>query len=58
MIPSLLLLGTILALGIPSALIFIPLAMITGNVMPLYRVSNFIVRTGYRLAGIRQQVHT
>ncbi|MGB7547358.1 MAG: lysophospholipid acyltransferase family protein [Terracidiphilus sp.] len=53
MTSSLVLLITILVLGIPSALIFIPLTMITGNVMPLYRVSNFIVRVGYRLAGLR-----
>jgi 1-acyl-sn-glycerol-3-phosphate acyltransferase len=53
MIPSLVLLATILVLSIPSALIFIPWTMITGNAMPLYKVSNFIVRTAYRLAGIR-----
>jgi 1-acyl-sn-glycerol-3-phosphate acyltransferase len=53
MIASLLMLGTILALGIPSALIFIPWAALTGNVTPLYRVSCFIVRAGFRLAGIR-----
>jgi 1-acyl-sn-glycerol-3-phosphate acyltransferase len=29
--------------------------MITGNVMPLYNVTQMIVRTGYRLAGIRVQ---
>jgi 1-acyl-sn-glycerol-3-phosphate acyltransferase len=53
MIPALVLIGTIVALAIPSALIFIPWAVISGNVMPLYRVSNFIVRTSFRLAGIR-----
>jgi 1-acyl-sn-glycerol-3-phosphate acyltransferase len=53
MIPSLVLLTTILVLSIPSALIFIPLTMITGNVVPLYNVANFIVRVAYRLAGIR-----
>ena len=53
MIPSLILITTILVLAIPSALIFIPLAMITGNIMPLYRVSTFIVRTSFRFARIR-----
>ena len=32
MIAALALLGTILVLAIPSALIFIPLAMLTGNI--------------------------
>lgn len=53
MISSLVLLITILVLSIPSALIFIPLTIITGNVAPLYAVANFIVRVSYRLAGIR-----
>ena len=53
MIASLVLLVTILVLSIPSALIFIPLAMITGNVVPLYNAANFIVRFSYRVAGIR-----
>jgi 1-acyl-sn-glycerol-3-phosphate acyltransferase len=53
MIRSLLALATILVLGLPTAVIFIPLAMITGNIMPLYRVSNFIARAALRMAGIR-----
>jgi len=53
MIPALILIITIVVLSVPTALFFIPLAMITGNVMPLYRVSNMIVRTSFRLAGIR-----
>ena len=53
MIASLILLATILVLSIPSALILIPLTMITGNVVPLYKVANFIVRFSYRVAGIR-----
>ena len=55
MISSLVLLATIIVLGLPSAVIFIPWSMITGNVMPLYNVTQMIVRTGYRLAGIRVQ---
>jgi 1-acyl-sn-glycerol-3-phosphate acyltransferase len=53
MISSLLLLGTILLLGIPGALIFIPWAMITGNATPLYNAAQMIVRIGYKLSGIR-----
>ena len=56
MIASLLLLFTILVLGAPAALVFIPWAILTGNVTPLYNASINIVRTALRLAGIR--VHT
>ena len=52
MIVSLVVFVTILVLSIPSAVIFIPLAVITGNVRPLYNVTCFIVRTGLRVAGI------
>jgi 1-acyl-sn-glycerol-3-phosphate acyltransferase len=53
MIVTLLVLITIFALSIPSAIIFIPLAVITGNVKPLYKVVCFIVNTAFRVAGIR-----
>ena len=53
MIASLLLLLTILVLGIPAALVFIPWAVITGNATPLYKVALRIVRTAFWLAGIR-----
>ncbi len=56
MISSLLLLATIIILGAPSAVIFIPLSLISGNVMPLYRASQLIVRVGYFLARIRVEV--
>jgi 1-acyl-sn-glycerol-3-phosphate acyltransferase len=56
MISSLLLLATIIILGAPSAVVFIPLTVITGNVFPLYRVSQLIVRVGYFLARIRVEV--
>ncbi|MGD0546401.1 MAG: lysophospholipid acyltransferase family protein [Terracidiphilus sp.] len=46
----------ILALSIPAAAIFIPLAMLTGDVRPLYLVTCFIVRTGIFAAGIRLRV--
>ena len=57
MIISLVVLVVIVALSIPSAVIFIPLAVITGNVEPLYAVACFIVRAGFCVAGIRVQVH-
>jgi 1-acyl-sn-glycerol-3-phosphate acyltransferase len=56
MISSLVLLATIIILGAPSAVIFIPWSILTGNVMPLYNVTQMIVRTGYFLAGIRIEV--
>jgi 1-acyl-sn-glycerol-3-phosphate acyltransferase len=56
MIVSLGVIVVILVLSIPSAVIFIPLAVVTGNVEPLYAVTCFIVRTGFRVAGIRVRV--
>jgi 1-acyl-sn-glycerol-3-phosphate acyltransferase len=56
MIISLFVFVVILVLSIPSAVIFIPLTLITGNVGPLYTVVCFIVRTGFRVAGIRVRV--
>jgi 1-acyl-sn-glycerol-3-phosphate acyltransferase len=56
MISSLVLLGTIIILGAPAAVIFLPLFLITGNATPLYNAAQTIARTGYRLAGIRVEV--
>jgi len=56
MIASLLLLFTFIVLGLPVAVVCIPWRLITGNVMPLYRGSCFIVRSGLWLAGIRVEV--
>ena len=53
MISSLVLITTIIALGIPAAVLFLPWTVITGNVMPLYNATQMIVRVGYWLAGIR-----
>lgn len=53
MIASLILVGTILVLGIPAALVFIPWAVVTGNATPLYNVALRIVRLAFRLACIR-----
>jgi 1-acyl-sn-glycerol-3-phosphate acyltransferase len=51
MLISILVFVVILALSIPSAIIFIPLAAITGNIRPLYVVTCFIVRIRVRVEG-------
>jgi len=56
MIRALILLFIIILLGAPAALLFIPWAVVTGNVLPLYNASLAIVRIGYRLVGIRIEV--
>jgi 1-acyl-sn-glycerol-3-phosphate acyltransferase len=53
MIASLLLVGTLIVLGIPTAIVCIPWALITGNATPLYDVSQLVARTAIFLAGIR-----
>jgi 1-acyl-sn-glycerol-3-phosphate acyltransferase len=53
MFVSVLVLITVVAISIPAAAIFIPLAVLTGNVRPLYWVACRIVRMGIRVAGIR-----
>lgn len=56
MISSLLLFATFVILAIPTAIIFIPWSILTGNVLPLYNATQMIVRTGYFLARIRVEV--
>lgn len=56
MIASLLSIATVLILGAPAAIVFIPWAMLTGNATPLYNVSQIIVRTALRVARIRVEV--
>ena len=56
MISSLIFVITMVVLGIPSALLFLPWTAITGNVMPLYNATQFMVRAGFQLAGIRVAV--
>ncbi len=53
MLRSLTLLCTIVVLGAPAALVFIPWTLITGDATQLYRAACLIVRVGFRLAGIR-----
>ena len=37
-------------LGIPSAILFIPWCWITGNVLPLYKATRFMLSSSCRLA--------
>ncbi len=56
MIPSLLLVFTFIALGLPTAVLFIPLRLITGNLMPLYNAAMGVVRSGFWMGGVRVHV--
>jgi 1-acyl-sn-glycerol-3-phosphate acyltransferase len=56
MIPAILLLFTLVVLIPPVGLIFIPWTLITGNVLPLYKATHWLVRSSYRMAGIRIEV--
>jgi 1-acyl-sn-glycerol-3-phosphate acyltransferase len=56
MIVSLVVIVVIVALSIPSAVIFIPLAAVTGDIRPLYKLTCLIVSAGYRVAGIHIKV--
>jgi 1-acyl-sn-glycerol-3-phosphate acyltransferase len=56
MIVSLLVIVTILVLSIPSAVIFIPPAVVTGNVEQLYKVACLIVSAAFQVACIKIQV--
>ncbi len=56
MIVSFFVLIVVVVLSIPSAVIFIPLTIITGNPTGLFNVACSIVRVAFRTAGIRLQV--
>ncbi len=53
MLVSLTIFVTIVALGIPAAIVFIPWAVVAGDVTPLYNAAVRIVRIAFRLGGIR-----
>ena len=53
MINTMLAVATLLVLGLPSAILFIPWTLITGNVNPLYNAACWIARCVLRAAGIR-----
>lgn len=56
MIISLFVFIVVVSLSVPSAIVVIPLAMITGNADPLYNVGCAIVRVALKTARIRVQV--
>lgn len=56
MIRNLVLLVVIVAMAVPVAVFGFAWCLLTGNVMPLYRASFFIVRVAFRVADIRIQV--
>jgi 1-acyl-sn-glycerol-3-phosphate acyltransferase len=53
MLASIILLFTVFLLGTPAAILFIPWAVLTGNVLPLYNAAMAIIRAAFRLGGIR-----
>ena len=53
MIWSLIFIANMVLLGIPSALLFIPWCWMTGNVLPLYKATRFMLSSSCRLAGVR-----
>jgi 1-acyl-sn-glycerol-3-phosphate acyltransferase len=53
MFASLTVLFTIVLLGAPASLLFIPWAALTGDALPLYNAAMVIIRTAFRLGGIR-----
>jgi 1-acyl-sn-glycerol-3-phosphate acyltransferase len=56
MFSSLIFIATMLITGIPTALLFIPWCWMTGNVLPLYKGTRFILSSSCRLAGVRFRV--
>ncbi len=57
MISSLIFIASMVVFGIPSAMLFIPWCWITGNVLPLYKATRFMLSSSCRIAGVRIRVH-
>jgi len=53
MIASFAFIATMVLLGIPTAILFIPWCWITGNVLPLYKGTRFMLSSSCRMAGVR-----
>jgi 1-acyl-sn-glycerol-3-phosphate acyltransferase len=53
MIFFLIFMATMVVTGIPTALLFIPWCALTGDVLPLYKGTRFMLKTSCRLAGVR-----
>ena len=56
MISSFIFMATMVITGIPTALLFIPWCWLTGNVLPLYKGTRFMLHSSCRLAGVRFDV--
>jgi 1-acyl-sn-glycerol-3-phosphate acyltransferase len=56
MVAVVILLATWIVLGLPVAIVTIPWAILSHNVLPLYRGAMWVVRAGLRCAGIRVEV--
>ena len=53
MISSFLFMATMILTGIPVASLFIPWCWLTGNVLPLYKGTRFMLASSCRMAGVR-----
>ena len=53
MLSSIIFITTMVVLGIPTALLFIPWCWLTGNVMPLYKGTRFMLASSCWMAGVR-----
>ena len=53
MLSSLIFLATMIVTGIPTAILFIPWCWLTGNVLPLYKGTRFMLWSSCRLAGVK-----
>jgi len=56
MIPYLIFMATMVVTGIPTAIFFIPWCWLTGNVLPLYKGTRFMLHSSCWMAGVRFHV--
>jgi 1-acyl-sn-glycerol-3-phosphate acyltransferase len=56
MIFYLIFMATMVVTGIPTAILFIPYCWLTGNVLPLYKGTRFMLSSSCWMAGVRFQV--
>ena len=56
MIPFFIFMATMVVTGIPTAMLFIPWCWLTGNVLPLYKGTRFMLSSSCWMAGVRFHV--
>ena len=56
MISSFIFMATMVVTGIPTAILFIPWCWLTGNVLPLYKGTRFMLSSSCWMAGVRFHV--